>query len=356
VADPATHAPLDDLRIAVLLPCHNEEHTIGHVVADFQEALPTATVYVYDNASTDRTAARARAAGAVVRREPRLGKGTVVGRMFADIDADVYVMADGDGTYDASAAPAMVRRLVHETLDMVVGCRTPAATGGAAYPRGHVIGNRLFNRLLKVLFGGVFADVFSGYRVLSRRFVKSFPVRFTGFEIETELTTHTVDIGLPYAEVMTDYLARDVQSERKLRTIPDGLRIMWAAVMLFKEMRPLRFFSLIAMALTTIAVSLGAVVIREFLTTGLVLRLPTAVLSAAIQIVAFICLTAGIILDSVTRGRREARRLAYLALSPVPRSAEVTADDPSGHDATQSRRAAQRSGALSPGGSPHDWS
>jgi hypothetical protein len=264
----------------------------------------------------------------VVRREPRLGKGTVVGRMFADIDADVYVMVDGDGTYDASAAPAMVRRLVHETLDMVVGCRTPSPDGDPAYPRGHAVGNRLFNRLLKVLFGGRFADVFSGYRVLSRRFVKSFPVRFTGFEIETELTTHTVDIGLPYAEVTTVYRARDLQSKRKLRTIPDGVRIMWAAVMLFKEMRPLRFFGLIAMALTVIAVSLGAIVIREFLTTGLVLRLPTAVLSAATQIVAFICLTAGIILDSVTRGRRETRRLVYLALPPVRRPDDVPPGDP----------------------------
>ncbi|MPZ74261.1 MAG: glycosyltransferase [Nitriliruptorales bacterium] len=338
------------MRISVLLPCHNEEHTIGHVVRDFQEALPTATVYVYDNASTDRTAERAQAAGAVVRREPRLGKGTVVCRMFADIDADVYVMADGDGTYDASAAPGMVRLLVHEVLDMVVGCRAPASDGGAAYPRGHVFGNRLFNRLLKVLFGGVFADVFSGYRVLSRRFVKSFPVRFTGFEIETELTTHTVDIGLPYAEVMTDYRARDLQSKRKLRTVRDGVRIMWAAVMLFKEMRPMRFFTLIAATLTTIAVLLGAVVVRVFLTTGLVLRLPTAVLSAAIQIVAFICLTAGIILDSVTRSRREARRLVYLALSPVQRPGDATRDEasdgggtgnranPSGPDAVPLRR------------------
>jgi hypothetical protein len=325
VTDPSTRA-VDGLHIAVLIPCHNEEHTIGQVVRDFQTALPTATVYVYDNASTDRTAVRARAAGAVVRPEPRMGKGTVVGRMFADIDADVYVMTDGDGTYDASAAPGMVRLLVDETLDMVVGCRTPAAEHGAAYPRGHVVGNRLFNHLLKVLFGGEFADVFSGYRALSRRFVKSFPVRFTGFEIETELTTHTVDIGLPYAEVTTAYRARDLQSKRKLRTIPDGLRIMWAAVMLFKEMRPLRFFTLIAMALTVVAVSLGAVVIREFLTTGLVLRLPTAVLSAAIQIVAFICLTAGIILDSVTRGRREARRLVYLAQSPVQRPRDAASD------------------------------
>jgi glycosyltransferase involved in cell wall biosynthesis len=310
---------LNGLRIAVLLPCHNEERTIGKVVSEFRAVLPTAGVYVYDNASTDRTVEQAMAAGAIVRREPRRGKGNVVCRMFADIDADVYVMADGDGTYDAPAAPAMAHLLAEENLDMVVGCRTAATDSPPLYPRGHVVGNWLFNRIIKMLFGRNFTDVFSGYRVLSRRFVKSFPVRFTGFEIETELAAHTIEIGLPYAGIVTTYRPRDLESKPKLRTFRDGLRIMIAAILLFKEMRPLRFFALIAGVLTTIALLLGAVVVQEFLETGLVLRLPSAVLAASIQIVAFICLTAGIVLDSVCRSRREARRLVYLSLPPVRR-------------------------------------
>jgi hypothetical protein len=335
-----------ELRVAVLLPCRNEERTVGKVVSDFRTALPQARVYVYDNDSTDHTAERARTAGAIVRHERRRGKGNVVCRMFADIDADVYVMADGDGTYDAAAAPEMVQLMVDENLDMVVGCRR-SAEGGRAYPRGHVVGNRVFNRVLKMLFGAGFTDVFSGYRVLSRRFVKSFPVRFTGFEIETELTAHTVEISLPYAEVATSYRARDEESRRKLRTLRDGLRIMLAAILLFKEMRPLRFFTLIAAALTAIAVSLGAVVVEEFVQTGLVPRLPTALLSASIQIVAFICLTAGLVLESVCRSRREAKRLVYLGLEPVTRDpagprpppTNVEAEEPRGlvleHDVEQ---------------------
>lgn len=305
-----------DLRVAVLLPCRNEEQAIAQVVTDFQAALPHATVYVYDNASTDLTAELAAAVGAVVRREARPGKGTVMCRMFADIEADVYVMADGDGTYDATDAPGMVDLLVRENLDMVVGCRVPAA-GETVYPRGHALGNRLFNAALKMLFGGDFTDVFSGYRVLSRRFVKSFPVRFSGFELETELTTHTVDIALPYAEVPSTYRSRDLESKRKLRTIRDGLRIMTAAVLLFKEMRPLRFFTAIAVALTALAVALGVPVVQEFLVTGLVARFPTAFLAASIQVIAFTSLTAGIILDSVCRSRREAKRLVYLSLPAV---------------------------------------
>jgi hypothetical protein len=308
---------LGNLHVAVLLPCHNEEHSIGKVVSDFHAALPRASVYVYDNASTDRTVQVAGAAGATVRQELRRGKGNVVCRMFADIDADVYVMADGDGTYDAAAAPAMVDRLVDENLDMVLGCRSPLADDVSAYPRGHVMGNWMFKLILKMLFGTSLTDVFSGYRVLSRRFVKSFPVRFTGFEIETELAAHTVELALPYAEMTTTYRSRDVQSKRKLRTLRDGLRIILAAVLLFKEMRPLRFFSVIAGTLTAVAVALGARVVKDFLETGLVPRLPTAILAASIQIVAFICLTAGIVLDSVCRSRREARRLVYLAYPPV---------------------------------------
>jgi glycosyltransferase involved in cell wall biosynthesis len=317
---------LEALRVAVLLPCHNEEHSIARVVTDFRQALPEATVFVYDNASTDRTVERASAAGAIVRREARRGKGNVVCRMFADIDADIYVMADGDGTYDPSAAPDMARLLVAENYDMVVGSRRPVKGDATAYPRGHVMGNWLFNRVLGALLGTSFSDIFSGYRVFSRRFVKSFPVRFTGFEIETELAVHTADIGLPYAEVPTEYRSRHVESRRKLRTFRDGLRILRAAILLFKEMRPLRFFTLIAGALTIVAFVLGARVVGEFLETGLVPRLPTAVLAASIQIVAFICLTAGIILDSVSRSRREVKRLAYLELLPVNREGTATGD------------------------------
>jgi hypothetical protein len=241
--------------------------------------------------------------------------------MFADVDADVYVLADGDGTYDALAAPMMVRRLVDDRLDMVVGTRSAIGDEGA-YPRGHVFGNWLFNRLFRLLFGTTFTDVFSGYRALSRRFVKSFPVRFAGFEIETELAAHAVDIGLPYAEVVTAYRARHEGSERKLRTIRDGIRIATAAILLFKEMRPARFFGLISVALTLLALALGIPVVNEFLETGLVPRLPTAILAASIQIVAFISLTAGLVLDSVCRSRREARRLVYLSIDPGPRATD----------------------------------
>jgi glycosyltransferase involved in cell wall biosynthesis len=315
--------------VAVLLPCRNEEHTIGRVVAEFHAALPEAHVYVYDNASSDNTIARALDAGASVGIERRRGKGNVVCRMFADIDADVYVLADGDGTYDATAAPGMVELLVRERLDMVGGRRSTVGEDAAdAYPRGHLLGNWLFNRLFRILFGTTFDDVFSGYRVLSRRFVKSFPVRFPGFEIETELAAHAVDIGLPYAEVTTVYRSREVGSERKLRTFRDGLRIGLAALLLFKEMRPARFFGLIALLLTAIALTLGIPVVNEFIDTGLVPRLPTAVLAASIQVIAFICLTAGLVLDSVCRSRREARRLVYLSLPPVPRAEADGLSDP----------------------------
>jgi Glycosyl transferase family 2 len=311
---PAAPSGRGSPSIAVVIPCHNEQSSVARVVRGFRAALPDAVVYVYDNASSDRTAEVAAASGAVVRREERRGKGTVVCRMFADVEADVYVLVDGDGTYNPADAPAMVDRLVRDNLDMVVGCRRPAAGEMRPFPRGHVVGNWVFNRALKALFGGTFTDVFSGYRVMSRRFVKSFPVRFPGFEIETELITHTVDLGAPFAEIPTLYRCRDVNSKRKLRTVRDGARILLAALLLLKEMRPLRFFTVIAAALTALALSLGAIPITEFVDTGLVLRFPTAILAASIQIVAFISLTAGIILDSVCHSRRQAKRLVYLSM------------------------------------------
>jgi glycosyltransferase involved in cell wall biosynthesis len=305
--------------VAVLLPCHNEEATIATVVAGFRAALPGAVVYVYDNASTDLTAERAASAGAVLCHEPRRGKGTVVCRMFADVDADIYVLADGDGTYEPADSPAMIARLLRDNIDMVVGRRVAEDGDGdvTAFPRGHRMGNWLFNKILKSLFGGAFTDVFSGYRVLSRRFVKSLPVRFRGFEIETELVTHAVDIGLPHAEMTTTYRARQLHSKTKLRTGRDGMRILLAALLLFKEMRPMRFFGAMSAGLTAVAVGLGLIPVSEYIRTGLVLHFPTAILAASIQVIAFISLTAGIVLDSVCHGRRQAKRLVYLSLPPV---------------------------------------
>lgn len=303
-------------RLAVLVPCRDEAPTIARVVADFQRALPGAVVYVYDNASTDDTAQRAREAGAVVRREHRPGKGNVVRRMFADIDADIYVLVDGDGTYDAGAAPEMITMLVEDQFDMVVGVRRENVPDGdsAAYRNGHRLGNVFFSRLLRALFGGVFADVFSGYRVMSRRLVKSFPVASAGFEIETELTAHALDVRAACAELETDYRSRPEGSASKLRTWRDGWRIMLAALVFYKELRPFRFFGLVALALTVVALALGIPVFIDFLDSGLVRQFPTAILAAAIQVAAVVALTSGIMLDSIGRGRRETKMLTYLSL------------------------------------------
>jgi glycosyltransferase involved in cell wall biosynthesis len=315
---PFADVPAGDSRIAVLVPCHNEERSVGRVVQEFRAVLPTAAIYVYDNCSADDTAERAREAGAIVRNENRPGKGNVVRRMFADVDADVYVLVDGDATYDAGAAPAMVKMLLEQELDMVVGTRAPVEGDDAVYRRGHDAGNRLFNRVLRVLFGSDFTDVFSGYRVLTRRFVKSFPARSSGFEIETEMTAHAVDIDAPSAEMITSYRSRSEDSYSKLRTYRDGLRILGTAIWLFKEMRPLRFFSILSLVLTGIAVGLAIPIFVEYAETGLVPRFPTAILAAAIQIVALICLSSGIVLDSVCRVRRDIKRLAYLGISRSP--------------------------------------
>lgn len=303
-------------RVAVVIPCHNEERTIAEVVRGFAQALPEAELFVYDNCSTDATGQQAQTAGAVVRREPRLGKGNVVRRMFADVDAHVYVIVDGDGTYDPGAARTMVDLLLDERLDMVVGCRSPAPDDDVVYRKGHAFGNVAFTRILRMVFGGDFTDVFSGYRAISRRLVKSFPAQSAGFEIETELSVHAVQLGVPCAEVATTYRSRQCDSISKLRTGRDGVRILLTALGLFRHMRPLQFFGSLFVLLTALAVALGIPVVDEYVRTGLVARFPTAILAAAIQTVAFICLTCGLVLENVVGARKEARRLAYLQIPP----------------------------------------
>jgi glycosyltransferase involved in cell wall biosynthesis len=302
-------------RIAVLLPCYNEEAAIGATVEGFRQALPGATIYVYDNNSRDRTREVAAAAGAVVRTETQQGKGCVVRRMFADIEADVYLMADGDLTYDPASAQQMVELLMSEQFDMVVGTRKHDATD--AYRGGHVLGNRLFTRLLAGLFGRSFTDIFSGYRAFSRRFVKSFPVLSQGFEIETEMSVHALELRMPVGELETRYLARPEGSHSKLSTFRDGWRILKAIVTLYRAERPVLFFGMIALLLVMAAVILAVPLVFTYLETGLVPRFPTAILVTGMTIVAVLSFFAGLILDTVTRGRREMRRLAYLAL-PAP--------------------------------------
>ena len=308
-------ALLDSQRIAVSLPCYNEEAAIAKTVAGFRAALPAATVYVYDNNSRDRTAELARAAGAVVRTERQQGKGHVVRRMFADVDADIYVMADGDLTYDPEAAPGMVRVLVEEQFDMVVGTRQHEAAD--AYRGGHVMGNRLFTSLLAGLFGRSFTDIFSGYRVFSRRFVKSFPALSQGFEIETEISVHALELRMPVGELVTSYGARPEGSASKLSTFRDGWRILKTIGTLYRVERPVLFYGGIAALLLLTAIILAVPLLITYLDTGQVPRFPTAILATGLVIISVLSFFAGLILDTVTRGRREMRRLAYLAY-PAP--------------------------------------
>ncbi len=298
------------MKIAVLVPCYNEEAAIAKVVADFRAALPSATIYVYDNNSRDGTMARAREAGAVVRRETRQGKGNVVRRMFADIEAEVYVLVDGDDTYDAASAGAMVAKLVAEGADLLTAKRIH--TAASAYRPGHVIGNRLLTGLTATLFNVPLSDMLSGYRVFSRRFVKSFPFTAQGFAIETELTIHAVRLLMPMTEMDTAYKERPVGSVSKLNTWRDGFNILSTIFYLMREERPLLFFSAIAIVLAAASLLIGAPVVAEFVQTGQVPRLPTAVLATGLMVIAFLALTAGMILDTVTRGRWEAKRMAYL--------------------------------------------
>lgn len=321
-ADPGPH-PLhlsghpDAVRTAVLIPCRNEQATIGRVVTDFHAALPDAAIYVYDNDSHDRTALEARAAGAVVRQEPLPGKGNVVRRMFADVEADVFILVDGDDTYDAAAAPGMVRLLVGRHLDMVTATRVTQQR--AAYRWGHRVGNAVLTALVRGLFGDCVTDVLSGYRAFSRRFVKSFPALTDGFEIETELTVHALELRLPVDEVSAGYRVRPPGSQSKLRTLTDGLRILRTILWLMKEARPLGFFAAAGSVLLLTALVLGTPVVTEFLKTGLVPRLPTAVLATGLVLLSSLTVVCGLVLDSVERGRKEIKRLAYLAIPVVPR-------------------------------------
>lgn len=305
------------LRIAVLVPCYNEEAAVATVVADFRKALPSAEIYVYDNNSRDRTAAVAREAGAIVRSERRQGKGHVVRRMFADVEADVYVLVDGDATYDAPSAPGMIDRLLDDRLDMVVGLRVGQAQ--AAYRLGHRTGNRMLTGFLSSTFGHAFKDILSGYRVFSRRFVKSFPVLSDGFEIETELAVYALELSLPVAEVETPYYARPEGSFSKLNTWRDGFRILGTMLKLYRSERPLRFFTGIGIVLALVSVILAIPIVITFIETGLVPRLPTAVLSMGLMIMALLSVSSGLVLDTVTRGRREMKMLAYLSQPALKR-------------------------------------
>ncbi len=299
-------------QVAVLVPCYNEERAIAKVVADFRSALPGAAVYVYDNNSTDGTVEAARGAGAVVRRETYQGKGHVVRRMFNDVEADVYVLVDGDATYDAPSAPAMITSLIEQRLDMVVATRIDHET--AAYRRGHRTGNRLLTGFVAMLFGRAFTDILSGYRVFSRRFVKSFPILSGGFEIETELTVHALELELPVGEVATPYYSRPIGSASKLSTFGDGFRILWTVLRIYRAERPLSLFGAFGTALAIISIGLAIPIVITYVQEGIVPRFPTAILSTGLMLLGFLSIACGLILDTVTRGRREIKLLAYLAL------------------------------------------
>src|SRR3981189_629712 len=306
------------MRVAVLVPCFNEEAAGATVAADFRKALPSAGIFVYDNNSSDRTIAVARDAGAEVRSERHQGKGHVVRRMFADIDADIYVLVDGDATYDAASAPRMIEMLLSDHLDMVVGFRVDQAE--AAYRPGHRTGNRMLTGFLSSVFGQAFKDTLSGYRVFSRRFVKSFPVLSDGFEIETELSVHALELALPVAEIETPYYARPQGSFSKLNTWRDGFRILGTILRLYRSEKPLRFFTAIGIFLMLVAISLAVPIIVTYLEEGLVPRLPTAVLSTGLMILGVLSVSSGLVLDTVTRGRREMKLLAYLAQPAINRN------------------------------------
>jgi glycosyltransferase involved in cell wall biosynthesis len=317
----------DRFRVAVLIPCHNEQTTVASVVSAFRAALPSASIYVYDNNSTDSSAQAAAAAGAMVRRETRQGKGHVVRRMFADVDADIYVLVDGDATYDAPSVRSLIARLVDDRLDMVVASRAERAQ--AAYRPGHRTGNRLLTGFVSMVFGRTFTDMLSGYRVLTRRFVKSFPLLSGGFEIETELTIHALELNLPVAEISTPYYSRPRGSAAKLNTWRDGVRILWTILRLYKSERPQAFFGVIGGVLAFAAVAFAVPILATYLREGIVPRLPTAVLATGMMLLAFLSIACGMVLGTVTRGRREMKALAYLGQHPLG-SQEASAERENG--------------------------
>ncbi len=300
------------MKIAVLLPCHNEGAAIYDVVQNFRKVLPDADIFVYNNNSTDNTVEEATRAGAIVREVRRKGKGMVVRRMFADIDADIYLMADGDGTYDFDSAPDLINKLIRDRLDMVVGARIPVDSD-KAYRPGHAFGNKLLTGIVRMIFGTGFTDMLSGYRAFSKRFVKSFPALATGFETETELTIHALQMSVPCGEVETPYHERAEGTKSKLSTYKDGFKILSFIMLLFKEVKPFPFFGLIALVLAMLSIGLAIPVVMDYLETGLVPRFPTAILSMGIMLTAVLSLMTGLILDGVSRGRRELKRLQYLS-------------------------------------------
>jgi glycosyltransferase involved in cell wall biosynthesis len=315
--EPVAAAAGGQLRTAILVPCFNEAPTVAQVIADFRAAVPEAAIYVYDNNSTDRTVEIAEQSGAVVGRESRQGKGNVLRRMFRDIDADVYVLVDGDATYDAASARRLIADLVGGNYDMAVGVRV--GQGETVYRRGHRFGNRMLTGFVDGIFGTDLRDMLSGYRVFSRRFVKSFPALSSGFEIETELTIHALELELPIIEIDTPYYARPAGSASKLHTGRDGVRIMFTILQLYRSERPLAFFAIVGALLATISVALAIPIFITYLTIGLVPRIPTAILSTGLMILAFLSIAIGFVLDTVTRGRREMKLLAYLAQPPFRR-------------------------------------
>jgi glycosyltransferase involved in cell wall biosynthesis len=311
------------LRLAVLIPCYNEAVAVAQVVEGFRRALPDSQIYVFDNNSADATRANALAAGAIVRHVARPGKGNVVRRMFADVDADIYILVDGDATYHADSAPALVAKLVEEHLDMVVGARVHDQQD--AYRRGQQLGNRMLTGAMTRIFGGSFTDMLSGYRVFSRRFAKSFPAMSRGFEIETELTIHALELRMPYGELATPYGARPEGSISKLSTYSDGIRILSTIIKLFAIERPMQFYGLLAGILVTTAMVLGIPLLLTFLDTGLVPRFPTAILSTGLVLLGALSFVTGVILETVTIGRRETKQLFYLAVSEAAASSNRTA-------------------------------
>ncbi|MBY6196590.1 glycosyltransferase family 2 protein [Vibrio hangzhouensis] len=304
-----------DPEVAVVIPCYNEEGAVGKTINAFKKALPDASIYVYDNNSTDQTILEATRCGAKVFSEFRQGKGEVVRRMFADIEADIYIMTDGDDTYDANAAPELINTLLAEKHDMVIGCREFAET---AFPQGHILGNRAFSQLINVFFGANLSDVFTGYRVMTRRFVKSFPITSLGFEIETEITVHMLQTRVSYKEIPTKYGARPEGTSSKLRTFSDGFRILSFLVFLIRDVKPLLFFSTLSLFVGLISLALGVPVIFEFMDTGLVPRFPTAILASALALISTTCLFVGLILENVSRGRLESKRMFYLNTLSTP--------------------------------------